>query len=1130
LKVRKSHIVSLLSIVIVAVGLIAIQYFHFRGVKDSLERLVEQRTNGLYKLDLGKTTYDFLKLDFKLRNARIYRIDTISDARIYSVELPYVRINLGSLESYFGFGQINVKEFVINEPVIVLRKEKPEKKQIQLSAEFSNLLKIVKDILDTFNIHSFVIAKGSFTLHQDSETFHINLIDFLAQEWNVRKLTNQSQIRIKIGGQNLDVLNHHISFSRIEYSYRKRQLAISDLTYHRLDSLTGAKLEAKAKTFIVYHIDWEELSASERYKLKRIELIDPEVKGSFPLSNKKKNAGDFSRILHDVTGEITIDSITVRNARLHMAYKQIQDSTSITFQDASFSITDFKLLNTKDLFEVGEVRFNLNRTELTVGKKYIVRFDSLFFNHYENRRLYVEGLEVAERNTKPFITSRQVFVSQFNPFDFLLDKRIKAESLELKDSWFNASMIIPEKESRRSMESAIEVDFHRLGLSNMKILYIGTDKSALAEGINLNLNNIHLKKNGQTSLDFNQLSARLFSYSDLKSKQNFSAQSVKITGREIKAKAIELNRENGLFILLNDVSLTTEKPFKNVPDHFSLFHAAKGKITGSVSFSGNNQEFPELKLDQLTVDTLAIDMAVKGSTINLQGADFVLNDIEIDSSIFIWKQLRSEITDLSVNHPEWTWSVKNSKINSANRSMFNQFKINKKDSTIDVQAETLAINSFSDLANLSGLDLIRPTIKIRSGNIFINGVMDSVSIINPSLLNKRIEKLNIYHPVVNMKINHLRSPGKKINHLELPDLLNELSVREGDVVIKSEKPDVFVYNLNASWMKNNLPVLSIDSLSTTTEKMDITLVKAELQSNRFSLSGISVTPIQTLEEYTHTGFERDFLKLKFNDLKLNGFLMDSLLFSKRIRLNEISMGSFDIDVLRDKRLPDPLFKKKPLFARLLNEIKTPIDIPSIRFSNGSVSVRQVSDKTLETGTIVINSISGEIKNVSNTTPMDKQPQLDATAQIFGQGKIKINYKVLTTDSFKLDVVAESLDFGVFNRMIQPLQSIRFKSGRLRALKVNAAANDSVALGTGLINYRDLRIEVLKTDKTNFRNEILSAIANEIIKNKRKNATADLEQIHEKNKTEFTYWMKILMKGASGATRHGKKQKRRSITS
>ena len=64
----------------------------------------------------------------------------------------------------------------------------------------------------------------------------------------------------------------------------------------------------------------------------------------------------------------------------------------------------------------------------------------------------------------------------------------------------------------------------------------------------------------------------------------------------------------------------------------------------------------------------------------------------------------------------------------------------------------------------------------------------------------------------------------------------------------------------------------------------------------------------------------------------------------------------------------------------------------------------------------------------------------------------------------------------------------------------------------MINYQNLRIEILKSDKTNYRNELVSAIANNLIRNKHKDAVMDFIQQRDKGKSEFTYWVQVALKG------------------
>jgi hypothetical protein len=1123
LKIKKSYIILPLTSIVLAGILIIVQYYHFQGIKDSLEILIEKRTGGKYKLDLGETSYDFIRLDFTLKNARVYRIDTTTNSRMYSVELPHVKINLGSLKSYFSFGQINVKEFVITEPFIVLQKEKLEKKKILVSSELSNLLHIVKEILDTFDIHSFKINKGSVTMNRDKESVHIGLIDLLAKEWNVRKLTPQSQIEMRVGTQQVNAFDHHLSFKQIEYSYLKRQLTVSDFSYHHLDSVTGARLGVKGKAFIVYHVDWQALSSVEQYKLKKIELIEPDFKGSFPMAKNKRSAEDISKIFHNALGELMIDSINVRHARLHLAYKQTKDSTSMSFQNASFSMTEFKLLNDKESFEVGEVRFNLNHTEFNIGKNYVLKFDSLFFNHYLHRKLYIEGLQLRERNSnKPFLTSRQVVLNHFNAFDFLLYKKIKAALLEFNEISVNLSPEMQFLESQATDKTFADTDIEidQLKLAHAEVHYSDKGRKVVTKELNVKVHSLHLKQS-KTVFKFDHLDSKLIQYQDDKLNLAVQLQSVALNNKSLKVGQVVVKQNKGLTASMNKVLVQPGLSGLTIPRQLSLAHADKLQISGSLISMGKKKGFTDFKIHQLLIDTVGVDISTNQNKISLNGLNVKADSIK-PGAAYPWNTIQAKLSDIHFENSGWIVSGQHALINTPSKSQFNNLKIRSTDSSIDFQTSELVVRPIDYDNNSLSFVLNQSHLTIHRKEADIAGTMDSVTVTGFKLdSGKEITALQIYRPVMQIK---LKESENKSAHFWLPSFLKETSVYDGQFIVNSKREPVFIYGMDAQWRNNDRWLCSLDSLTHSIKKMNLSLRKLSVSPNELSINKISITPLQSFAEYSSTGFERDLLKLNFNDVRIAGYQMDSLLYGDNAELNEVKVGSFQIDVMRDKRLPDAPFKDKGLFSRHLSNIAWNFNIPHLQFNNGSVTVHQISDKTNETGTIVLNTINGEIKNISNKLSQSKKPEMNATLQIFGQGQIKVSYRIPESDRFKLDVTAERLDFSTFNRMVQPLQSVRFKSGRLRTLKISTTADDSLARGNALINYRDLRIDVLKTDKTNFRNELTSLVANELIKNKRKNAVADFVQLHDKGKAEFAYWVKMILSGASESARHGRRKK------
>jgi hypothetical protein len=334
-----------------------------------------------------------------------------------------------------------------------------------------------------------------------------------------------------------------------------------------------------------------------------------------------------------------------------------------------------------------------------------------------------------------------------------------------------------------------------------------------------------------------------------------------------------------------------------------------------------------------------------------------------------------------------------------------------------------------------------------------------------------------------------------------------------------------IYDVNADWKGEDSYSYNIDSLTTVGKHYAFSVHKIGYRQNQYDVGSLRITPLESIRDYSATGVQRDWLQFNFEHLTLKGFLIDSLLKSKKIQMDEMSIGAFRVDAMRDKRLPEAPFREKALFSRRLYTTERVIDIPLLHLENGVVNVMQISGKTEDMGTLEIDHISGDIRNIHSVFHPDRKLQLDVKAQIDGNGTIDLKYAMEEIDRFSIDATISDLDLSAFNSMIQPLQSVRFKSGRLKSLRVKAEAANSSATGEAMINYKDLRIEILKKERAVFGNEVLSLLANQLIKNNRRDVGAPLVQERDRAKSEFSYWVKIVLKGASDAARHGKKKKR-----
>ena len=1122
-KGRKTQLFIIASLFVVFGILVVIQYFHFRGIKYALEHLVDEKTKGQYKLDLGETKYDFIRLDFSLKNAHIYRIDTLSDQRIYTVELPAVRINLGSLESYFSFGQINVKEFEIEEPIILLRKSDRDREEIVLSSELARLLEIINEILDSFNIHSFRIIKGAFDVSGKDQQLRVNLIDFLAQEWNVRRLTAESQIAINVGGQQIRMGEHDFSFGQIEYNYQERQLIVSDFSYHHLDSDTGADLYAKGDTFIIYHVDWQELSSTERYKLKRIELVRPDIRGSFPLPKGKRKDNDFFRMLHSTVGDLLVDSLIVREARVHLSYKQKTDSTSFTFRNANFSVTDFQLLNSKEFFQVNEVRFNLSKTELVIGKNYRLMFDSLFFNRQLHHRLRIRNLELSQyRSRKPFFRAEHALVSSFNPFEFMMNKRIHADAVVLDDV---ALTLLPElfTSKHEAQENEVQIDVGRLELSHANIYYAHLGREFAANDLHVRFNRITLGKSRRPSFLFDQFTLKKLTYRDDEGNEA-NAKSILLSDRHISARSLDASQANGLTFSISRIGADFDPFTYKVPDHITSIETGSMRVSGTVKNSKKNQRFAMLNIDRMSTDTLTASVNTPTSQVKFQALRVAADGIVLDTISSHWHTVEAMVNNFSFENTDWKVTAKKSWLNSMTGSEWSDVRVLKKDSTVVFQAESLFTSAFHGEKDIAKIKLLSIHFKGKSDQTSVQGMADSLVVEDiVSAPKPLLNKVLVFHPVMNVSLSEKKSIRVK-KHLDLPQEIKELIVHQADITINKKSSPIFAYHLNASWHQGLTPDISMDSMILPTEKNRFAAKQLKLNAERLYAGSLSILPTQSLHDYSTSAYEKDRIVMQFNEIKASGFLFDSLMYGQQLDVGDLQIGSFQIDALRDKRLPDGPYQEKQLFSGMLKAIRQQVNFPAIHFTNGTITIHQVSEKTLETGTLVFSAVAGDLRNINTMRFAESNAELSASAKAYGQGSIRVNYKMQNNNRFKLDVAAEDLDLLTFNQIVQPIQSIRFKSGTVKSFEMNAEGGDSLALGNARITYSDARIEIQDANHTNFRNDIVSAIANEVIRNRRKNFGAPFTQERDSGKSEFAYWVKMVLKGASTAARKGKKQK------
>ncbi|WP_422082056.1 hypothetical protein [Ulvibacterium sp.] len=228
---------------------------------------------------------------------------------------------------------------------------------------------------------------------------------------------------------------------------------------------------------------------------------------------------------------------------------------------------------------------------------------------------------------------------------------------------------------------------------------------------------------------------------------------------------------------------------------------------------------------------------------------------------------------------------------------------------------------------------------------------------------------------------------------------------------------------------------------------------------------------------THLTVERDYVdltipKLEIGELNL-GFKSDRFL----VTVFESRFYRPNLEIYRDKRLPDNL-QEKPLYSRLLRELPIGIDIAKISISDGYVAYEEKIEDTRKAGMLYFKQLDARINNIDNTGENKERTRVRASAEILGDGKLDLDWGFHINDpadTFTMSGSLMDLDSEKLSTFLKPNLRVKAK-GTIDAMYFNFQGDSRESKGDMKMKYRDFRFEVLDRDRLKI-NKFLTFIGN-----------------------------------------------------
>ncbi|WP_188051301.1 hypothetical protein [Flavobacterium sp. GP15] len=295
-----------------------------------------------------------------------------------------------------------------------------------------------------------------------------------------------------------------------------------------------------------------------------------------------------------------------------------------------------------------------------------------------------------------------------------------------------------------------------------------------------------------------------------------------------------------------------------------------------------------------------------------------------------------------------------------------------------------------------------------------------------------------------------------------------------------------------------------------------------LRANNFKATteNITLKKFELIPEYSRSEFvkkldkEKDLFTLRSESIAVNamdwGFKDDKLFFNA----NSVKIDQLAANIYRNK-LPADDLSKKPLYSKLLRDLKFPLKLDTLAIRNSVLVYEEELNFQKGPGVLKFNNFNLTATHIQSGYGQKKlkNVNIDIDCKFMKNSPFKVNwtFNVLDKqDRFIMHGEVSNLNTNDLYQFTKPYINATTQ-GIFDKLKFTIKGNDINSYENASLQYHDLKVTLYKKGKPEQKNKIKSALANLILKNDSKGeeiqTKATVERVQEKSFFNFL-WINI----------------------
>jgi hypothetical protein len=870
----------ILSIIIILIT--ALHVYVVNNAESLIEEIVFSESKGKLKAKVKNIKFNYFSKKIELEDVAFFSNDSLDLKTSYFFQVDKIKIRVKALIPIFSRRELRIDSLALDAPKIEVTRLKPildtSRSEISIPHEMGRIYNSIMDALRYLEVKRFQFDEGEFKLINkiipDQRPLVITGMHFHIEDFKVDSSSSADDFpesnKLVFWTKNQDITfpdgNHRLAFSRFRIKIKKRLIEIDSCTMiGRREGPNPSGYSVFVDTLKLTNVDFESLYERDLIKADSVYCLNPNLQLNLELKDReagaKRKIPNLDTIINQLTGDLQLKYVGVKNASLNIVTTRNDKTTSFTSEQNNFEMTGLNIDHS--LAEpVSLEGFDMairNYENFVKDSSYFLRFDSI---RLRESRILLSNFSI---NTEPYKDKRNIQVQQFvlsglSWADLLFDRKLVARSAILIRPVIDYTQPLKERNKHRGpLANSLA------GLND----YMSLDKIQVENGkikiktqskVELILEDANLVVNSENVSDS-------ISIEEVKS----SVEILNFRKGIMRTKNLLVNMDNASF---DGATRKFEFQKVSVYDHHQTFNVNAKNVTldslifndstNTVSGKGIKWRTAMVEINMLGEEKKTGKEQLLLTFKDIQGSNtqLYLNNSKNSLSVFlnelaassVVKNDNTKIGGLKLDGKSLYWfdqhtSITASQFNIADNAVSSlnafQFRQTKDSNSVDIQAPSVVFNP-----DVQSMINGRPDIKnlrLTSPVISIVNVTKRDSNEKRSLPTISIDQLELTNPVFSIQNNSSKEFQKaywdgKDNTIFLKDFTTDKLTNE----------------------------LKISSLKTKVSSFNFTNIDNKTTSSRdgalnVTLSDLSVKPGKKLE-----------WSVKVNEIEAKNFTADSL--------------------------------------------------------------------------------------------------------------------------------------------------------------------------------------------------------------------------------------------------------------